>query len=136
MYSAETKIRVRYGETDQMGYAYYGYYAFYYEEARTSLIRSLGISYKEMEEAGVLLPVIDLSIKYIAPAYYDELITIKTFIQKLPNVRIEFDYEVYNESSKVINTGSTTLVFVNKLTGKPQRAPENLMRALNGFFGL
>jgi acyl-CoA thioester hydrolase len=78
MYSAETKIRVRYGETDQMGYLYYGYYALYYEVGRAEAIRELGFTYKQMEDMGIMMPVAELNAKYYRPAKYDDLITVKT----------------------------------------------------------
>ena len=97
MFTSETKIRVRYGETDQMGYMYYGNYAAFYEVARTEMLRSLGMTYKSMEEDGVMMPVLELKTKYIKPALYDEEITIKVIIKTKPSVRIVFNYEMFNE---------------------------------------
>ena len=94
MYQSEINIRVRYAVTDQMGFCYYGNYAQYFEVARVEMLRSLGVSYKMLEDQGILLPVTDFSIKYIKPAYYDQNLTIKTFMRILPNVRIAFDYEL------------------------------------------
>ena len=134
MYSTEVKIRVRYSETDQMGYCYYGNYAQYFEVARVEMLRGLGISYREMEKEGILLPVTDYSIKFIKPAYYDEKLTIQTFIRILPNIRISFDYETYNESGEKINEASTRLVFLNSKNKRPTRAPQTLIDQLNGYF--
>ena len=134
MYCSETQVRVRYGETDQMGYAYYGNYTLYYEVARVELLRQLGFSYKFMEENGVMLPVLSLNVKYIKPAFYDELLTIKTIIKELPQARITFAYEIYNEKNTLINTGETTLVFINKETNKPCIAPAWFLEALAKHF--
>ena len=127
MYSFETKLRVRYGETDQMGFAYYGAYAQYYEVGRVELLRSLGISYKEIEAMGFALPVVALNINYKKPALYDDELTIKTIVQVMPSVKIIFDYEIFNESGDLLNTGEVVLVFVNKNTEKVCFAPEILL---------
>ena len=134
MYSNEVNVRVRYGETDQMGYAYYGIYAQYYEVARVEAFRALGISYKELEDSGVMMPVLELKTKYHAPAYYDEELTIKVSIPTLPSIRIVFNYEVFNESGNVINTGETTLVFVDKNSGRPKRTPEIMINLLKPYY--
>jgi len=134
MYSHETIIRVRYGETDKMGFLYYGNYAQYYEIGRVELIRSLGVSYKSMEDSGIMLPVIDLAIKFIKPAYYDEVLTLKTSLPELPGVRIHFTYEITNEQNEVINTGNTTLVFFDNNKGRPCKAPDSIMDKLYPIF--
>ena len=134
MYRNETQIRVRYAETDQMGYVYYGHYAAYFEVARVEMLRSLGFSYKVLEEEGVILPVLNYSIKYIKPAFYDELLKIKIVIKELPATRIHFDYETFNEKEELINIAETTLVFVNKKTGRPTAPPDDLLEALKRFF--
>lgn len=134
MFSSETKIRVRYGETDQMGYVYYGNYPLYYEVARTDMIRKLGWPYKKIEESGIMLPVLSLNVKYIKPAYYDDELTIKTFVRKLPGVRIEFEYEVYNDNNELINKGDTTLVFVDMKTNKPTNAPADFIDEIKKYF--
>ena len=134
MYRNETQIRVRYAETDQMGYVYYGHYAAYFEVARVEMLRSLGFSYKILEEEGVILPVLNYSIKYIKPAFYDELLKIKIFLKELPATRIRFDYETFNEKDELINIAETTLVFVNKKTGRPTAPPEDLLEAMKRFF--
>lgn len=134
MYTHTTKIRVRYGETDQMGYVYYGNYAEYYEVARVEMLRSLGMDYAGMESSGVMMPVLELNCKYIKPALYDQEITIKTTIQDLPGVRIHFKYELFNPAEELINIGNTTLVFVDMLKNRPCSPPENFMGRIRGFF--
>lgn len=134
MYSYSTKIRVRYGETDQMGYMYYGNYAQYYEVGRVEMLRSLGMSYSSMEADGVMMPVLELKCKYIKPALYDQEITVKTIIKTLPGIRIFFEYELYNEKEELINIGATTLVFVDMKKNKPTNPPENFMEKLSVFF--
>lgn len=134
MYSHSTKIRVRYGETDQMGYMYYGNYAQYYEVGRVEMLRSLGMSYSSMEADGIMMPVLELKCKYIKPALYDQEITVRTIIKTLPGIRIFFEYELYNEKEELINIGATTLVFVDMKKNKPTNPPENFMEKLSVFF--
>ncbi|MGM9475694.1 acyl-CoA thioesterase [Pedobacter sp. GSP4] len=134
MYSHSTKIRVRYGETDQMGYMYYGNYAQYYEVGRVEMLRSLGMSYSSMEADGIMMPVLELKCKYIKPALYDQEITVKTIIKTLPGIRIFFEYELYNEKEELINIGATTLVFVDMKKNKPTNPPANFMEKLAVFF--
>jgi acyl-CoA thioester hydrolase len=134
MYSHSTKIRVRYGETDQMGYMYYGNYAQYYEVGRVEMLRSLGMSYSSMEAEGIMMPVLELKCKYIKPALYDQEITVKTIVKTLPGIRIFFEYELYNEKEELINIGATTLVFVDMKKNKPTNPPENFMEKLSVFF--
>lgn len=129
-----TKVRVRYAETDQMGYVYYGNYASYYEVARVEMLRHLGTSYKEMEANGIMLPVLDLKVKFLKPAHYDDLITIKVLIKELPTLRINFFYELFNEQNELINVGETTLVFIDKLKNKPRRAPADFAARLEPYF--
>tara|TARA_B100000927_G_scaffold88749_1_gene71703 strand:+ start:478 stop:882 length:405 start_codon:yes stop_codon:yes gene_type:complete len=133
MYRSEVKIRVRYADTDQMGYCYYGNYATYYEVARVEALRKLGISYKQLEEKKYMMPVLDFTIKYIKPAYYDEELVILCKIETIPKFRIKFDYETYNEKKEMINFGNTTLVFVDKLTKKPLNCPKILLDKLNQY---
>ena len=134
MLTFETQVRVRYGETDQMGYVYYGNYAEYYEVARVEMLRSLGTSYKEMEARRVMMPVLDLTCKYIKPATYDELLTIKVSIRSKPSLRIKFDYELFNESMELINTGATTLVFIDMDKNKPCPPPQDFQNRLAPHF--
>jgi len=135
MYTSQTQIRVRYAETDQMGYVYYGNYAAFYEVARVECIRSLGFTYKALEEMGVMMPVLELHTFYYQPARYDELLTIKVTIPKLPTLKILFTYEIFDEAGKLLNKGETTLVFINMKTGKPVRMPEVMAKLLEPHFG-
>ncbi len=122
-----TEIRVRYGETDRMGFCYYGNYAQFLEVARVELLRSQGISYKELEDAGILLPVRNFSIKYIAPSRYDDLLSIQTEITNIKGSRIEFNYEIRNQKNVLIATAYTELVFVNSNSLKPTNAPDEIL---------
>ena len=134
MLSQKVSLRVRYAETDQMGYVYYGNYATYYEVARVECLRSLGFSYKIMEEQGIMMPVVENSSKYIRPAKYDDLLTIKIFVKEMPSKRITFEYEIYNEREKLINLGVTILAFVNVKNGRACNAPESIIALLKPFF--
>lgn len=134
MFIFENKIRIRYAETDQMGYMYYGNYAAFYEESRTEMLRSTGITYKELENMGVMMPVIELNCKYIKPAFYDELITIKTVIREKPGIRINFDHELYNEKGELINIGMTKLVFVDMQKNRPCLPPKLFQDKMKPFF--
>ena len=134
MFTHETTLRVRYGETDQMGFVYYGDYAEFLEVGRVEALRSLGFSYRELEDQGVLLPVHDLSINYHLPARYDDLITVRTTITRPPSVRIEFTYALMNAAGERLTDARTTLVFVDRITGKPTRAPQALVEVLAPYF--
>ncbi|PLX16790.1 MAG: thioesterase [Marinilabiliales bacterium] len=134
MYTSEAKIRVRYGETDKMGYVYYGVYPLYYEVGRTELMRTFDYPYKKIEDMGIMLPVISLDVKYYQAAKYDDLLTIKTTLKELPSARITFYYEVLNEEGVLLNEGSTSLVFVDEETRKPKRAPKELLDQLKPYF--
>jgi acyl-CoA thioester hydrolase len=135
MFTSITTIRVRYGETDQMGYLYYGNYALYYEVGRAEAIRELGFTYRELEEKGVIMPVAELQIKYLRPALYDDLITVKTTLKELPaNHKIQFHSELYNEKGELLNVGVTTLVFLHAGTKAKSNLPEPLKVRLEPFF--
>lgn len=134
MYVSETTVRVRYGETDQMGYAYYGNYAMYYEVARVESLRHLGLTYKSIEAQGIIMPVLENKSRYIGPAYYDQLLRIVCVIREKPGIRIKFEYEIFNEENKLIHIGETLLVFVDKMTSKPCRPPEVMEKVLEPFF--
>jgi acyl-CoA thioester hydrolase len=134
MYTSETKIRVRYGETDQMGYVYYGNYAMYFEVARVESLRQLGLTYRELEEMGVIMPVLENTSKYYAPALYDQQLRILTTINEKPTVRIKFNYQIFNEDNKLIHTGETLLVFADKKTGKPCRPPKVFQKIVAPYF--
>ena len=135
MYEATTQIRVRYGETDQMGYLYYGHYALYYEVGRAEAIRQLGFTYRELEEMGVMMPVVELNAQYFRPALYDDLITVKTIVKELPqSSKIQFHSELYNEQGQLLNRGVTTLVFYDPKEKKKINMPEVLTERLQPFF--
>lgn len=126
----ELKVRVRYAETDQMGMVYHGNYAQYFELGRVEWLRNLGVSYKLMEGAGVMLPVVSLTMNYKKPARYDDELTIRTIFKSQTSVKIEFDYEVYNEKAELLTTGNSILVFVDMKTGRPILPPEHLKKLL------
>lgn len=134
MYQSETNVRVRYGETDQMGYVYYGFYAMYYEVARVESLRQLGITYKEIEAMGIIMPVLENHSKYLAPGRYDELLRIVTTIREKPGVRIRFEYDIFNEENKLINQGQTLLAFVDAKSNRPCRPPQAMENVLARFF--
>lgn len=130
MINTTTSIRVRYGETDPMKYVYYGNYAEYFEVARVELFRTLGMSYDEIEKRGIFLPVSEYKIKYLKPALYDQLLEIRTYVRKIPGIRIEFDYEIYNEENVKITEASTTLFFLDSETNKIVKCPDYLMELI------
>lgn len=134
MYISETTVRVRYAETDRMGFVYYGNYAQYYEVGRVEALRQIGTSYKEMEDNGVMLPVYTCNIKYLKSALYDDLLIIKTSVKEMPTAKITFDYEIYNQHNELLNTANTVLVFINKATNKPCKAPKAFMEKIKKFF--
>lgn len=134
MYITESKMRVRYAETDQMGFAYYGNYAQYYEVGRADAMRSLGMTYREMEEQGVIMPIVNLQSTFIRPALYDDLLTVKTIVKDMPTSRMHFFYEVYNEDGTLLNKGETVLAFVRKNSGRPCAAPDWFIRKLSAAF--
>lgn len=123
-------IRVRYGETDAMKYVYYGNYAEYFEVARVELFRTIGLSYDEIEKRGIWLPVSEYKIKYLKPALYDQNLEIHTYIKKIPGVKIEFDYEIFNEDKQKITEASTTLFFLDSEKNKIVKCPDYLMELI------
>ena len=127
----EISFRVRYAETDQMGIVYYGNYAQYLEMGRVEWLRSLGVSYKWMEEKGVMLPVISLKIDYKSSARYDDLITVRTRLKKTPTVRIEFDYTILNENQEILVEANTVLVFMDSHRKKPIKCPDYILERLH-----
>lgn len=130
LFSDEIQLRVRYGETDQMGIVYYGNYAQYFEVGRVEWLRKLGVSYKQMEQDGLMLPVIKMTVEFKKPALYDDLIKVKTQLVKLPSASIEFHYEITNQSGEILTLGNTVLVFMNVETNRPTRCPKFLMDKL------
>lgn len=133
MYSHRIQLRVRYGETDRMGYCYYGNYAEYYEVGRVETLRSLGFSYKKLEDEGVLLPVLEFTIKYFKPAYYDDELQLVTQIDEMQGARIRFSYKMYNNQEQLLNEGQTTLVFVSSKNGRPTSPPADLVEAMKTY---
>ncbi len=131
MIITETKIRVYYEDTDQMGVVYYGNYARYYEIGRTEMIRDLGFTYKQMEEMNIMLPARSLQVNYIKSAYYDDLLTIRTIIETIPKVKFPIKTEIYNEKGELINSGEVVLVFFSSVTNKPVSAPKFFVDKLN-----
>jgi acyl-CoA thioester hydrolase len=135
MYAFETQIRVRYGETDQMGYLYYGNYAQYFEVGRVETIRSLGLTYKELEEVhGIWLPVVSLEMRFVRPAYYDDLLTVRSEIRELPDEHITFHVEIFNERRKLVNAGRVRLCFFDPQAKKVVMAPPHLLEKLQPHF--
>lgn len=131
--SIKTQIKVRYAETDQMGVVHHGNYAQYFEIARLEWLKTLGFSYKKMEEEGVMLPVVSLLTNFKKPAYFDEDLIITTSIKNLPRVRIEFCYKIENQKNELLTTGETVLVFMNAETRKPIKCPEDLLIAIEAY---
>lgn len=134
MISNETKIRVRYGETDQMGYVYYGNYAQFFEVGRVEWLRGMGVSYKSLEESGIMLPVTELRINYAKPARYDDELTVITTLKNKPLVKIEFDFEIKNQKQELITTGYTSLVFIDMKRNRPVKGPEYLLNRIHAEF--
>ena len=131
MLKHETQVRVRYGETDQMGYAYHGVYLQYYEVGRVEALRSLGLTYREMEEEyGVMMPVVSTSMRFIRPALYDERLTVRTALRKLPDQYITFYFEVFNEQKKIVNAGTVRLCFLEKDSRKRIGVPSFLLERI------
>ncbi len=126
-------LRVRYGETDQMGYCYYGNYAQYFEVGRVEALRELGLSYRRMEEQGIMLPVSEFNVRYLAPAFYDDQLKIVTHVRSVTGARILFDYEIFNEAGQKIATASTTLVFVNRENMRPTAPPPAFLNLLEHY---
>jgi acyl-CoA thioester hydrolase len=134
MYQFDCNYRIRYADIDQMGYMYYGNYAKLYEIGRVEALRSLGLRYRDLEETGVIMPVYENKSRYIAPAKYDDLVTIRVIIKELPKVRIIFNYEIYNEEQTLLHTGETTLVFVRTANNRITTCPKEISDRLQPFF--
>jgi len=128
----EISFRIRYGETDQMGVVYHGNYAQYLEMGRISWLRSLGLSYSEMEAKGVILPVVSLQVKYLKPALFDDLVTVKTSLKKIPKVRIEFEYTITNEKNEILAEANTILAFVDASRKRPIKCPDYILEKISG----
>ncbi|MEM1123087.1 MAG: thioesterase family protein [Bacteroidota bacterium] len=135
MFTHETKVRVRYAETDKMGYLYYGHYPKYYEIGRVEAMRFLGVRYRDLEDKhGMMMPVMSLNMRYVRPGYYDDLLTIKTTIRHLPEKTITYHHEIFNEKGKLVNGGSVKLCFVEMASNKSVAAPRFLLDPLASYF--
>ncbi|MBY0348514.1 MAG: YbgC/FadM family acyl-CoA thioesterase [Hydrotalea flava] len=135
MYESVTQVRVRYAETDQMNVVYHGNYVQYFEVGRTESIRQLGFTYKDMEAMGIVMPIVEVHAKYLRPAHYDDLLTIKTILKELPtHHKIEFHQEIYNESNKLITVGRVVLYFINATTKEKTTMPKHLYEKLAVYF--
>jgi acyl-CoA thioester hydrolase len=135
MFTAETTVRVRYAETDQMGVVYHSNYFLYFETARAESIRGLGFTYADMEKMGVIMPVVDVHCRYLRPALYDNLLTIKTTLKEMPlHHKIEFFQDVYNEQKELLASGKIVLYFMEAKTMKRTTLPSELQQALQKYF--
>ncbi len=126
-----TTFRVRYSETDRMGYMYYGNYAAWFEVGRVELLRSLGLTYRKMEDEGVILPVRDFTVRYFKPVKYDDEVYLKTTLTDLSGAKITFDFVLEDSDGVKLCTSTIVLVFCDKISGRPTRAPEKLVNALD-----
>ena len=131
MITQSTSFRIRYGETDQMGVVYHGNYAQFFEIGRIDWLRAIDISYKNMEENNIMLPVVSLQCDFKKSAEFDDEITVKTTLKKIPTAKIEFDYEITNQKNELLTTGSTTLVFVSMITKKIMRCPDHILEKIH-----
>lgn len=134
MYTHEVSVRVRYAETDQMGFVYHGHFATWLEIARVEALRNIGVSYRELEEEGILMPVLDLQLRFLQPAKYDQLLRVVATVPELPRVKIRFSYEIFNEEDSKICEANTTLVFLQRSSMKPVRTPLKVHERLSPFF--
>jgi acyl-CoA thioester hydrolase len=134
MYRYTTHVRVRYGETDQMGYVYYGNYALYYEVGRVETLRSLGATYAELEAQGIQMPVMEMHVQFVKPVRYDDILYIETRIPEMPAARMRFDYDLTNAAGDLVNIGKTTLVFYDPQRRKPTRPPEWMLALLRPYY--
>ena len=134
MIQHQTHVRVRYADTDQMGFVYYGKYAEYFEVGRVELIRSVGLSYKEIEERGVWLPVVELRVNYRYPARYDELLTITSCLAELPKASLLTTYKIHKENGELAVSGLVKLAFLNAERQRPQRVPDFFLKAVEQYW--
>jgi acyl-CoA thioester hydrolase len=134
MISSDVKYRVIYRDTDKMGFVYHANYIVFYEIARNEMFRNLGIPYSELEKMGIVTPIVEIESKYKAPAYYDDLLTIRATIKELPVAKIDVEYEVFNEEGRLLNVGRTRLGYVNMERMRPCRAPQELIERLSQYF--
>lgn len=133
---SEMQVRVRYAETDQMGVVYHSNFFPYFESARAESIRELGFTYADMEKMGIIMPVVDVHCRYLRPARYDDLLTIKTMLKELPvHHKIEFHHEVYNEKDELLAVGKIILYFMESATMKRTTMPAQLLEKIQPYFG-
>jgi acyl-CoA thioester hydrolase len=130
----QISFRVRYGETDQMGVVHHGNYTLYFEMARIEWLRELGVSYKAMEESGIALPVVNLTVNYRKPLFYDDELTVTTRLKGLPTATIKFEFEIQNQNKELCSTAEVTLVFLNNSTRKPMRCPQELLERIQASY--
>lgn len=129
-----TKLRVRYGETDQMGVVYHGNYAQFYEVGRIEMLRSIGLDYRWMEDNGIIMPVLEMKGRFLKPALYDDEITVKVIQEKMSGIKIHFKYELYNPQNELIHVGETLLAFLNKETKRPCLPPQEFIDRIKPYF--
>ncbi len=134
--TSKSKLKVRYAETDQMGVVYHGNYAQYFEVARIEWLDKIGISYKKMEENGIMLPVVSLSTKFIKSALFDDVLTITTRIKKMPTAKIEFEYDIHNHNGELLTQGETVLVFISMESKRPVKCPNNVIELIKNYKGI
>ncbi|MEJ7610193.1 MAG: thioesterase family protein [Ferruginibacter sp.] len=135
LFTTETQIRIHYALTDQMGMVYHGHYAQFYEIGRAESIRQLGYTYRDIEAMGVIMPVTDIHSRFLRPAKYDDLITVKTTLRELPAAhKIVFHHEIYNEADELLNTGVITLFFMDAKTMARVNMPEELISRVRKYF--
>lgn len=134
MFEHRTQFRVRYADTDKMAFVYYGNYARYFEIGRVEALRSLGISYRQLEEEGVMMPVLENYSKYLRPAFYDDMLEIRVMIKEMPGIKIRFDYEIFRQTGELIHTGYTLLAFVSVAKKKLCSPPDSVLEAVRRFF--
>ena len=135
MFTSKTQIRIHYALTDQMGLVYYGNYAQLYEIGRTEALRSLGLTYKEIEATGIIMPVTEMHTRFLRPALYDDLLTVVTMVKEMPlHSKIIFHSEIYNEKNELLNIGDVTLYFLDAKTMKRSDMPEQIREKLVDYF--
>lgn len=135
MFTHKAQIRIHYALTDQMGVVYHGHYAQFYEIGRTEALRSLGITYKSIEELGVIMPVTEIHTKFLRPAKYDDLITVVTIVKDMPqHHKIVFTGEIFNEKNELLNAGTVTLFFMDAKTMKRCDMPDAIKEKVKDFF--
>ncbi len=135
MFITETQIRIHYALTDQMGVVYHGHYAQFYEIGRVEAFRQIGCIYKDIEAMGIIMPVIELSSRFLRPAKYDDLITVKSYLKEFPiNHKITFYHEIFNEQVELLNTGNVVLYCLESKNMKRCNTPAILQEKLKVYY--